>query len=207
MAALSGVYSDRRVTNIWPDYFEYGSESLEGYYLACAYAGLRSGTVPQRGLTNVALTGPTSVDRATDKFTDDQLNIIAGAGTCIILQNAQGTVYIRHALTTDMTDINTSEEMVTTNVDSISYVMLQAVAPFIGVSNLIDETIEQIRVELEDAKNFLLSNSDIRTVGGQLVDMVITSLERHPTLQDRLVAVLDLTIPYPLNNIEVHLVI
>jgi hypothetical protein len=207
VAALSGLYSDRRVTNVWPDYFESGTDSLEGYYLACCYAGLRSGALPQRGLTNVSVTGPTSVDRATEKFTEEQLNTLAAGGTCIIIQEPQGTVYVRHAVTTDMTDINTREEMVTSNVDSISYAFLESVEPFIGVSNLIDETIEQIRVELENTKDFLLTNTDVRTVGGQLVDMTITSLERHPTLQDRLVAVLDITIPYPLNNVEVHLVI
>ena len=207
IAAVSARFANRRVTNIWPDYFESGAESLEGYYIACAFAGLRSGVAPQRSLTNTALSGIDSVEKTTEGFTEDELNTIANGGTCIVTQSPEGEIYIRHDLTTDMTDINTREEMITANLDSISYFMLEQIAPFIGVSNLIEGTINQINVELEDGISFLRNNSNIPTIGGQLVDGTVTSIERHPTLHDRLVVILSLDLPEPLNNVELHLVV
>ena len=205
--ATGSRFGTRRVTNVWPDYYEKDSELTPGYFEACAIAGLRSATVPQRSLTNIALAGIDSVNRTTEKFTEAQLNTMAAAGTLIVTQNMAGDVYIRHNLTTDMTSVQTREESITANLDSISYVVLSAIAPFIGSSNLTDETINQIKVEIKDIINYLVNNSTIPTVGGQLISGTITKVERHPTLLDRLVVVLNLELPAPVNNIEVHLVV
>jgi len=205
--AVSGRFQSRRVTNVWPDYFEDGTLSPAGYFLACAIAGLRSTTVPQRSLTNLSLSGIDSVHRTTEKFTETQLNTMASGGVLIVTQSLAGEIYIRHNLTTDMTDVTTREESITANLDSVSYVVLEQVAPFVGSSNLTEDTINQIRVEIKDIIEYLRNNSTIPTVGGQLISGTITSIERHPTLSDRLVIVLNLVLPAPLNNIEVHLVV
>lgn len=73
------------------------------------------------------------MERTTRYFDADQLNALAAAGIWIVTQDPNtGKIYTRHALTTDMTDVNTREQMVTKNVDSISYVYLRQMAPFIG---------------------------------------------------------------------------
>jgi hypothetical protein len=204
--ALGASYANRRVTNVWPDYFTYGSTVLEGYYLAAALAGLRSGVVPQRSLTNTGVAGPTAVPRTTD-FSEDELNTIASGGNLIVSQWPAGSIYVRHNLTTDMTSVSTKEESISANLDSISYFLLAQIEPYIGVANLTQETIDQIKVEIEDAISFLKDNSTTITVGGQLVDGSVTSIERHPTQSDRLVVVVSLDLPEPLNNVEVHLVV
>ena len=207
MLAANANYTSRRVTNVWPDYYETAGVLTAGYFACAAIAGLRSTTVPQRSMTNMALNGIDTVTRTTDKFTEDQLNTLAAAGTLIITQSLTGEIYIRHNLTTDMIGVNTREESITANLDSISYFMLAQLAPFVGSSNLTAETINQLRVELEDAIEYLRNNSVIITVGGQLVSGTIAKLERHPVLSDRLVAILNLVLPAPLNNVELHLVV
>lgn len=205
--AVAARLTNRRITSVWPDYFERNNVLTAGYYAAAAFAGLRSATVPQRSLTNIQLVGIDSVTRTTQRFTDEQLNTMAASGIMIITQNLSGDVYIRHNLTTDMSDVVHREESITANLDSISYLVLETVAPFIGSSNLTADTIAQIEVEVNDILEYLKNNSTIASVGGQLIDGKVSSITRHPTLADRLVLVLSLTLPAPVNNIEVHLTV
>jgi len=207
VAAGSAHFSNRRVSNVWPDYFESGTDLVSGFYLAAALAGLRSGTAPQRSLTNVAVAGVDSVERTTEMFTEDELDTMAASGTCIVTESPAGEIYVRHDLTTDMTDLNSREEMISANLDSISYVILAQVAPYIGISNVTEQTMNQLRAEITDAIDYLVNNSNLPTVGGQLISGDIVSIQRHPTLHDRVVIVLDLDLPEPLNNVEVHLVV
>ena len=48
----------------------------------------------------------------------------------IVTQSPTGQIYVRHDLTTDTSDINTAEHMRTTNLDSISYVLLARLSGF-----------------------------------------------------------------------------
>ena len=44
-------------------------------------------------------------------------------------------------------------------------------------------------------------------LGGQLIEGTIVRLAPHLTIRDRIVAVIDILVPYALNNLEIHLVI
>lgn len=201
-----GRLASRRISNILPDYSEVGSDSVAGYFLAAAYAGLRSGVTPQKSLTNSVIAGPSTVDRTTKRFSASQMNRLAGAGNVLVVQAPSGRIYIRHALTTDMTDLNTREEMVTVNADSVSYYLLDSIAPFIGVSNVVPSALARIETELRQAVNYLMQFSDVM-VGGQMVEAEIGPVEQHPTLADRFVVEIVPVWPYPMNNGVITLVI
>jgi hypothetical protein len=201
-----GGLSNRRVCAVWPDYFNYSGESVEGYFLAAAIAGLRSGVVPHQGLTNVVLAGIDDVPRSTG-FSRTELNTLAEVGVYIITRNSDGVVFCRHALTTDVTDINTREEMVTRNVDSISYVFLNALAPYIGIANVAPGTLAMISNVVTATTGYLINETFVEKLGSQLIAAAVTKLEQHATLRDRILIVIDVTIPYPNNNEELHLII
>jgi hypothetical protein len=55
--------------------------------------------------------------------------------------------------------------------------------------------------------DFLKTNGNTAEVGSQLIDGSIRILRIHPLLADRIEIVLDLTVPAPLNNIELNLVV
>ena len=203
----AGSFSSRRVKMVWPDTVGSGGVLQEGYYLAAALAGLRSGVVPHQGLTNVQVLGFDDLSRTTDFLGGAQLNIMAEAGTWIVTQAPDGTVYNRHALTTDNTDVNTSEEMITSNLDSISYLFARRLAPYIGRMNVTQSALLVLGTEIDATIDFLKSNGYVARLGGQLVDGTILSLQPHALLTDRVVCVIDVTLPYPLNNLEIHLVV
>jgi hypothetical protein len=207
LARQAGSFGSRRVKAVWPDTVGAGGVLMEGFYICAALAGLRSGVVPQQGLTNVQVMGFDDLSRTTDFFGGAQLNVMAGAGTWIVTQSPAGTVYNRHAVTTDPTDVNSSEEMVTSNLDSISYLFSQRLAPYIGMMNVTPSAIQVLGTEIDATIDFLKSNGYVARLGGQLIDATVISLQPHAILADRVVCVIDVTLPYPLNNLEIHLVV
>lgn len=210
IAAKAGAWANRRIRAVWPDTIESSGTIQEGYHLCAALAGLSSGVVPHQGLTNLEIAGFTDVSRTVDKFNRTQLDTMAVAGTWIVTQNVRtGEVFSRHAVTTDdYEEVNLREEMVTRNVDSISFRFKDSLAPFIGVSNATDSMLRKIEATIRSLIEVLKAETFVPNLGGQLGEATeILQLRRHTTLKDRFVAVLSADVPVALNNVEVHLVI
>ncbi len=208
VAKTQGV-KDRRIKYVWPDTIEADGYTVAGYFACAALAGEVSGVVPHQGLTKMALAGFTAVPRTTEFFSRANLNTMAGGGVWIITQDpTSGAIYTRHALTTsDVDTVDEKEEMVTRNLDSISYFFLDRLAPYIGVSNVTPTTLTQLRTDLISAINFLENSNFVDRLGPQLILGEIEQLRVHATLRDRIVSALNLTLPAPFNNLELHLVV
>jgi hypothetical protein len=207
VAAQAGALSDRRVCAVWPDQVGEAGTLMPGYYLAAGLAGLASGVVPQQALTNVEVAGFDDYSRSYKFFNETQLNRMAEAGVWIVTEDRDGTPYSRHALTTDNLDLNRREEMIRRNVDAISYLFLRRLRPYIGRSNATETMVSRLSNEVTRIIDALKSNGDTVEVGSQLIDATVKVLRLHPLLRDRIEIVLELTVPAPLNNIELHLVV
>jgi hypothetical protein len=207
IAKIAGSYGERRVKAVWPDRIEGSGLVQEGYYVCCALAGLASAVLPQQGLTNVQIAGFSAVPR-TSRFNKLQLDTMAVAGTWIVAQNRDGEIYTRHAVTTgDYEDINQREEMITRNVDSISYRVKDYFSPWIGVSNVTPSMRDIILGGADKLLRTLKTERTTPQLGGQLVEGSITRFYISNVFKDRYVIDTSLTVPYALNNIEQHLVI
>ena len=190
---------------------EASGTSIEGYFLCASLAGLVSGVLPHQGLTNYPITGYTDVTRTINKFNRDELNTMAGAGTWIVTQDrSTGQIYTRHALTTgDQDDVNQREEMLTRNVDSISFRYKNAIAPYIGKTNVTTRNQRRIELELDTLKRALQTENDTVDLGPQLIDAIPLDggLRPHDIFRDRYTLALQLDLPYPFNNMDIHLVV
>lgn len=207
--SLTYGYSNRRVRAVWPDTVGSGGLTFEGYHLCAALAGLVSGVVPHQGLTNLAISGFDDLSRTTGLFNRTQLNTMAGNGVWIVTQDLQsGEVFSRHALSTaPYSNINEREEMITRNLDSISYYFLDLYSPYIGISNITPETLDILRAEANAGIQDLRGRNFVERLGAQLIDGELVRMEAHATLRDRVVAQVNLELPYALNNLELHLVV
>jgi len=207
IALSAGSWGDRRIRAVWPDQIESAGTIMDGTFLCCSLAALSGGVLPHQGLTHLEITGYSNVDRTTAKFNKAQLDAMALAGTWIVTQDPiVGTIFTRHAVTTALnSDINKREEMITRNVDSISYRFKDTFAPFIGVTNVTPGTVSRIRLDTNTLINVLKIESSTKLLGGQLIDGTVIDVHQHPTLKDRIVVNLSLVVPYALNNIEIHL--
>lgn len=209
LAVKAGTYSNRRVMAVWPDTAGSGGTSMEGYHVCAALAGLASGVVPHQGLTNLELAGFDDVSRTTGLFNSSQLNLLSGGGVWVVTQDPiSGKIYTRHAVTTaDYDDINAREEMLTRNLDSISYYFYDRFAPYIGISNVTPSLVSIIETETLTGIQYLRQANFTPRLGGQLIDAEITELRKSVAFKDRLVLRLSLEVPYALNNLECHLVV
>jgi len=207
LARQAGSFSNRRVVAVWPDQVGEAGTLQPGYYLAAAIAGLASGVVPQQGLTNVEVSGFDDFTRSYQYFNETQLNRMAEAGVWIVTQDRDGTPHTRHALTTNNLDLNRREEMIRRNVDSMSYLFLRRLRPYIGRTNATPGMVTLLEGQVKAIIKFLKRNGNTAEIGSQLIDGSIRILQIHPLLKDRIEIVLDLVVPAPLNNIELHLVV
>jgi len=207
LAQNPGLFSDRRAKLVWPDVLGNAGTTFPGYFLACGLAGLRSGVLPHQGLTNIALTGFDDVSRTVEKFSATQLNRMAEAGYWIVTQDEDsGAIITRHQLTTDMSDVKHREDNITSNLDDISMSILTTMKEFIGKGNVSDAMIDIIHAELNGILTGYVNTITVKRLGPQIQSFAITELAQHPTLLDRITARVSLTLPAPLNNLEIYLV-
>jgi hypothetical protein len=203
-----GKYSSRRVVAVANDNLTLSAyTSQPSYYAAAAVAGLRSGVNPHQGLTSVSLSGIDYVGDAVNGFNVSQLNTIAGDGGWVIMKAEDGSFINRHAVTTDNTDLNRREEQVRSNVDNMSYAFRRGLVPYIGRSNVTPTTLTNIEITLRGIGDGFKTDVATNSIGPQLLEYEIVELRQHAVLKDHVVAIVNLTIPYPLNNIELKLVV
>lgn len=209
IAKDAGSWGDRRIRAVWPDKVEASGTVMEGYFMCCSLAGLRSGVLPHQGLTRLEIVGYTDVPRTIDKFNRAQLDAMAYAGAWIVTQDRfSGKIFTRHAVTTgEYVNINQREEMLTSNVDSISYRFKDYFEPYIGITNVTPSMQHRLELEVGKLINVLQTEAFTEELGGQLIDATIIRLAPHIYLKDRFVLVLDCQVPYPFNNMEIHLMI
>jgi len=209
LADQAQSFADRRVVATWPDLVGVGGDTQSGYFLNAALAGLASGVVPHQGLTNVEVAGWDDYSRSYQFFSDSQLDDLDDSGVWIVTEDRDGTPFTRHALTTDTTDVKRWEEMVRRNVDSISYTFLRQLRPYIGRTNVTPSMLGILEERTEDVIDFLKTNGFTDELGSQLIDGTIREgyPQVHPLLADRVIIVVDLVVPFPLNNIELYLVV
>jgi hypothetical protein len=202
LAEQAAAFGSTRVRAIWPDEVGNAGEVFAGYHLTAALAALRSGVLPQQGLTNLEIAGFDDVRRTTKLFNRTQLDTMAQAGVWIVTKNETGNVITRHALTTaGYGDVATQEEMIGANTDSRSMVYLASLEDMIGVTNVTPGTLDVIHLRVEAVID-RFKEVQIERVGGQLIDGTVLSVRQHNTLHDRVVINVQEVAPAPLNNIE-----
>lgn len=207
LATYPGLFSSRRAYLVWPDEVGDNGTTVKGYFLCAALAGLRSGVLPHQGLTNVEVIGFDDFTRTTPFFSETQLNTMAGSGYWIVTKDDQGDIYTRHQVSTGNQDnLFEREQNITTNLDHISYLFLDRMKAYIGRGNVTDTMINILRGEILSIIATLKNTVTVARLGPQVITATIKQLEPHATLRDRVVARIELELPFPLNNLELYLV-
>jgi hypothetical protein len=208
VAAESGRLKSARVANVFPNEISMGGEVVQGWVLAAAVAGLKSGVVPQQGLTNLSLTGFDNADVTSKFFTDAELDVMADSGTLLVVQedSAPYSIIIRHQLTTDRTSLNTQELSIQAVMDACSYVMLSRLKSFTGRSNITPGTLSEISTAIEAALIYLMSIADTPLAGPIILDnSKLLDIYQHPSLLDHVYSEVELEIGKPLNTLIIKL--
>jgi hypothetical protein len=105
--------------------------------------------------------------------------------------------------------LNTSEDSITTNVDSISYALRDVLAPFIGRYNINVENLAVIRAAISAELTYRATSTSTERAGNQLTSFKgsdILSLAVDPVSTDKVNASVKLHLPYPLNYLTLKLI-
>lgn len=204
-AALSQSFGDRRFWHTAPDQAAATVEGLEqivnGFYMNAAIAGMIGQQPPQQSFTNFPMAGFTRVIGSNDFFSETQMNIMAGGGTYIIVQDAQSAPLIsRMALTTDLTSVETRTDSITKVVDFTAKFLRRSLKNFIGRFNITQAFLDQLGTVIGGVGGFLVET-------GVLVGFNLNNIIQDEEAPDTVIVDVLIDPPYPCNYIRVTLVI
>lgn len=203
LAKLAEKWNSRRVIAVWgmvTDDLDRGHRSR----LASAVAAMASSSFFHVGLTRAQVNGFIA-DTSKSKFNKEALNRMAGGGIFLVVYDPVSfDVYVRHAVTTGNTeDVNQREEVVTRAVDSISHQIRALVDQYVGTHNVTDAVLTAISILIRNLFNRLSSYGPSDNQLGNTLQFL--SVERHEQFADHVVVRVKLSLPYPINVIEVYI--
>ena len=206
IAAASKAFGSRRFVHVWPDICVIDGEAQPGYYLCCAVAGAISSLQPHYGLTRLSIAGIEAVKNSGDRFNRSQLNTIAGGGTFIFYQETPNSVpYIRHQLTTDYGTIEFQEVSFVKNFDYVCYVLKDVLQQYIGRWNITPSTLAAISDSIKATLAGIAAESYPK-IGSPILSYDNVYAVQSDLSRDRVEAFCDVTFPYPLNTLAVHVI-
>lgn len=206
LVAQMGQQKDRRVIKIANPTLTNGGLEFPGYFGAAAVAGLRSGVNPHQNLTHVTLIGIDGPGTLLASLNAVDYDSLAEAGGWVIAQDQTGAMYNYDATTTDPSDTKHKLEVIRVNVDSLSYSLRQVLLPFIGKTNITPDTITAIDTQLRGTLTTLQSTF-FGALGPQLLNSRVIAITQSLLQRDKLIITIALTVPFPVDNIDLQLII
>ena len=204
VAEANASFKNRRGFSVFPDVIKTVIQGLEktlpGYYAAAAITGMVAAQPPQQGFTNFPIVGITGVV-GTEKFTKRQLNIMAGGGTYILIQDVQGgAVTCRHQLSTDLASIETRELSITKVVDFVAKFLRAGLRKYIGTQVINDQLLDTLGTTIHAMLKFLEE-------AGVLNGSNLNNIAQDVAQPDTVLIDVTLDVPFPCNYIRLTLVI
>ncbi len=201
----SKAYGYCRFVNIYPHICIVDDQELPGYYLCCAVAAGIASLPSHYGMTKLSVSGISGVRGSGDYFNNDQLDIIADGGTFIFVQASPASApYVRHQLTTDRSVVEMQELSFVKNFDYISYICRDVMAEFLGKYNINQSTLGSMRTALSGALETIKLDSQPK-IGSRLLAYRVVSIKQLEDVRDRVEFFAEVSMPYPLNTIGLHL--
>jgi hypothetical protein len=209
--AVAGGFSSERVFAVVPDRGVNGlrvdGSSVKNWYVACAFAGLRSGSRPQQPLSNVELLGFDGLNITSPLFNETDLDTLRDGGIWVVRNTDEGKIYSERQLSTSTLDLYRKEQSVTCNVDSISFTLGDSLRTLVGRVNITEATTALVDATLRQTLGTLAATNGAITIGPQLNTYEIVSITVPATAQDTLLVKIQIGVPLPMNIIDITLVI
>lgn len=205
VAAANAGIKNRRVFSFFPAQVVAAvsglDEVLDLYYYCAAISGMIASQSPQQGFTNLPVTGFTGVQGSQDTYSNRQMNIMAGGGTWVVVQDADGAPVIsRHQLSTDITSIETRELSITKVVDFVAKFLRAGLRNFIGTFNITQPFLDTLSTVIQGMLQFLEEGGVI--LGGDLNNLI-----QDKDAPDTVLVDVTLDVPFPANYIRLTLVV
>ncbi len=193
----ASAYKDRRVTAVYADNAVLGNIAVPSSVVAASVAGARSANAPHAPLSGYILTSVSLYP--SRNITPVMMNQLAGYGVQIVAKASDGSVYIRHQLTTDVTDIYTREESKTTNFDHVVRDYKNTLKAYVK-GNVSKSLLSVIALKIQSVTNSIVNRTYDTSLGPQLVTAEIVKLSQDTTNKNTVWLEMNFETPDPLNN-------
>lgn len=202
----AAVYASNRVHYVWPDRAGLGGETLAGYYVCAAVAGLAGSLPSHQGMRHVELQGFDDVARSGRFFTATQQRDLADGGVFVVSQLPDGTVYVRFAVTTAPDELATREEMLIRNADMLRKGCQSSWAQYVGAGNKVSDLQPLLDAALQRFVFKLKAGPYAPGLGAPVIGMNLTSIATVEGAADEVqVTVATTGTAVPLNGIRINL--
>ena len=199
------IVSDRGVDGLKSD-----GSSVKNIYAAAAFAGLRATAAYQQPLSNITINGFDGVNDSEVIFTETDMSTMRDAGVWIVRQPKTGvdagSIFAQRQLSTSNLDIYRKEQSVVTNLDNVSFALLDGLHKYVGRLNITPGTIQLIETELGHILREKTTAAST-TLGPQLTDYEIVTIEQIEASLGTLKVQISLDVPLPMNTIDITLVV
>lgn len=205
LALLGASFLNRRFWLTFPDRCAATigglEQSIDGFYMNAAIVGMIGQQPPQQSFTNFPMAGFTRVMGSNDTFSETMLNIMAGGGVYVIVQDGQGApLTARMALTTDLTSIETRTDSITKIVDFVAKFLRRALQSFIGRFNITQGFLDSLGAVIQGVLGFLVE-------AGVLIGGTLNNIIQDEDAPDTVLVDISLDVPFPANYIRLTLVV
>lgn len=202
---LGQEFADRRVRMVIPDEVLATISGLEmaipGYYACCCLAGMKSYYGASQGFTNLAVTGLTGVQRTQGFFSEEQLNLMAGGGSWILIPTPSGIgVQTRMSLTTDTSSVEYRQDSWTSALDYTAYMLRDRLRSVIGPTNITDAALNLVATLTNGVLERLVKD-------GVLLSASIDSVAQSTTSPDTIEVAVTVQVPYNLMYVTVTITV
>jgi hypothetical protein len=175
---ISSSTLSKRVIEAFPNQISYyygvtnTTQTLAGYYLAAAYAGILASNPVQRGLTKLTIKGFNGIPPLVyQTMTVTYKNQLSAAGVCVTELTGNGSLQVRHGVTTAPTSIYTREISLVRTEDHMVTTILNALdnAGLIGAP-ITANTTTTINSLVSGLLTSLVSSGVIASYGNVVVE-------------------------------------
>lgn len=221
VASIGSSTDNKRVVHVYPDVVKASvtrttetspvynlvkstsTENVNGTVAAAVLAAQSSSLNPAQPQSNMAVPGIVDVVNSNETLSKDNLDVMAGGGTWILVKaRGGGAVLTRHHLTTAASTVDTREFSVVKSIDYAAKLFRTTLDPLKGKSIITDNFIKRAVWPTASAALNALVDGGIISSGSQ-----ITSIAKDTVDPTRLIIEVDLSPLYPANYFTVKLFI
>lgn len=207
MAARAHSFDTKRLRLLVPDEcvirINNASYIMPGYFVAVAYAAMRAGFPPHQGFSTMTVGGIEKVSFGGRRFTDEQLDIMAGGGCFVVTQDDfEGSMpYCIFQTTTDTKIIEAREDSIVATIDYISKYYKENLKSVLGKFNVNTISVKYVESIINNITN-KLQRMTYPYIGPLLISGTLKGIS---TEADKIKPVVSIKVPFPVNGVDLTL--
>lgn len=130
------------------------------FYASAIIAGMTASQRPQQPFTNLPLPGLTGVADEMGHFTKSDLDLMAGGGVYLLIQDTDGgPVICRQQVTTNTDAVEVREFSITRQLDSTAKTIRALVRRFIGSRNIDTDLLNELSLVVQGVATYLVDEA------------------------------------------------